>query len=212
MIPEMCSFISAGIYESRLTSEARTEKRSIQITGPRHQIHKSAGLIYVPVPHDGDTFESDDEAQVIREIVSELHGHTLSIDEQAPRHITPSDILVVAPFNLQVLKLQAILPGVRAGTVDKFQGQEAPIVIFSMTASEGDSAPRGIEFLFDKHRLNVAISRAQILAVVVGSPKLERTRAVHLDQMKLISFYCRALQEGEQVVGAADGGNWRQAR
>lgn len=164
--------ISAGIYESRLTSEARTEKRSIQITGPRHQIHKSAGLIDVPVPHDGDTFESDDEAQVIREIVSELHGHTLSIDEQAPRHITPSDILVVAPFNLQVEVAGHSTRCPSRNGSREFQGQEAPIVIFSMTASEGDSAPRGIEFLFDKHRLNVAISRAQILAVVVGSPKL----------------------------------------
>jgi len=87
------------------------------------------------------------------------------------------------------------------GTVDKFQGQQAPIVIFSMTSSEGDASPRGIEFLFDKHRLNVAVSRAQVLAVVVGSPALERTRCSKLEQMRAVNVYCSAVETG--TVGAA---------
>jgi uncharacterized protein len=202
MRPEVCAFISAGVYEGRLTSEPSTLERSIRLTGQRRRIHKAAGLVYVPVDHDGDTFESDDEAVVVQELVSELCGHTLDCGNSAPRRLSADDILVVAPFNLQVRKLQAALPGIRVGTVDKFQGQQAPVVIFSMTASEGDSAPRGIEFLFDSHRLNVAISRAQILAVIVASPKLERTRTSNLEQMKLVNLFCRAAQEGEQTVGA----------
>jgi len=204
MRPELCSFISAGVYENRLTSEPSTLERSVRLTGRRRRIYKAAGLVYVPVGHDGDTFESDEEVAAVREIVSELCGHTLLAGGSAPRRLSFADILVVAPFNLQVRKLEAALPDVRVGTVDKFQGQQAPVVIFSMTASEGDSAPRGIEFLFDSHRLNVAISRAQILAVIVASPKLERTRTSNLEQMKLVNLFCRAAQEGEQAVGATN--------
>jgi superfamily I DNA and/or RNA helicase len=128
-----------------------------------------------------------------------LLGHELTQAGARSRRITRDDILVVAPFNLQVRKLQAALPGVRTGTVDKFQGQQAPVVIFSMTASEGDAAPRGLDFLFDKHRLNVAISRAQTLAIVVASPALERTRCTKLEQMRTVNVYCRAVESGVQV-------------
>jgi superfamily I DNA and/or RNA helicase len=105
------------------------------------------------------------------------------------------DILVIAPYNLQVRRLTRRLPGVRVGTVDKFQGQEAPVVIFSMCASSGDGSPRGIEFLFSRNRLNVAISRAQCLAIIVASPALVRTRCSSLEQMRLVNVYCRAVAE-----------------
>jgi len=201
--PEVCSFISAGVYENRLTAADCTSQRSIKLTGPKRRIQRAAGLLYVPVLHDGNVYESEEEAIVICEIVEELCSHTLLDGERAPRQLSEKDFVVVAPFNLQVRKLQATLPGIRVGTVDKFQGQEAPVVIFSMTSSEGDSASRGVDFLFDKHRLNVAISRAQILAVIVASPHLERTRCTNLEQIGLVNLFCRAAQEGARAVDTA---------
>jgi uncharacterized protein len=80
--------------------------------------------------------------------------------------------------------------------VDKFQGQEAPVVIVSMCSSSGDSSPRGLDFLLDANRLNVALSRAQSLAIVVGSPEIARTRVGSVGQMKLVNLFCRIVEEG----------------
>jgi uncharacterized protein len=198
MRPEICSFISNAVYEGRLEHELCTETRSIHLTRPAKHLHRSFGLVYVPVEHEGNVYESDEEAKVIEQIVGELIGQTFEQMGHPARLISADDILVVAPFNLQVRKLKAALPGIRVGTVDKFQGQQAPVVIFSMTASDGAAAPRGMEFLFDKNRLNVAVSRAQILAVLVASPKLERTRCSRLEQIPLVNMFCRALHEGSQ--------------
>jgi len=193
MRPEICHFISDAIYEGRLKADACTADHSIRFRGPVRYVNYSAGILHVPVAHSGCTYESEEEARVIRAIVSELCGHVLQTGGSAARRITTEDILVVAPFNLQVRKLKEVVSGVRVGTVDKFQGQQAPVVIFSMTSSEGDASPRGIEFLFDKHRLNVAISRAQVLAIVVGSAALERTRCSTLEQMRAVNVYCHAV-------------------
>jgi uncharacterized protein len=194
MRPEICRFISDGIYESRLQPNPITSHRRIRFgSGPRHLVQREAGLVFVPVDHDGNTHECPEECDVIREIVAELTAHEFQASDGTVRKLGLDDILVVAPFNLQVRRLAAALPGVRVGTVDKFQGQQAPVVIFSVTSSDGDGSPRGIDFLFDKHRLNVAISRAQVLAVIVGSPRLERTRCSTLEQMKLVNLYCRAV-------------------
>src|SRR6185503_15045809 len=106
--------------------------------------------------------------------------------------LTLSDILVVAPYNVQVRMLkQALGPQARVGTIDKFQGQQAPVVILSMCSSAGDASPRGIDFLFDKNRLNVAISRAQSLAIVVGNPMLATSRCSTLKHLELTNLYCR---------------------
>lgn len=196
MRPEICDFISNAVYEGRLKAEQCTSDRRIRFEGPVQYVPQPAGIVHVPVDHSGNTYDCDEEVAVIRRIVAELSGHLLEELGASPRAITTKDILVVAPFNLQARKLKAALDGVRVGTVDKFQGQQAPIVIFSMTSSDGTASPRGIEFLFDKHRLNVAISRAQVLAVVVGSPALERTRCSNLEQMRAVNVYCRAVEAG----------------
>jgi uncharacterized protein len=198
MRPEICSFISNAVYDGRLEHELCTETRSIHLSKAATYLHHSSGLLYVPVEHEGNTYESDEEVEAVQEVVGELIGQTLEQAGQPSRPISADDILVVAPFNLQVRKLKTALSGIRVGTVDKFQGQQAPVVIFSMTASDGDESPRGMEFLFDKNRLNVAISRAQILAVIVASPKLERTRCIRLEQMQLINMFCRAVHESSQ--------------
>jgi superfamily I DNA and/or RNA helicase len=161
MRPELCAFVSSSVYESRLNPEPITSERNIQFgAADRRWLRRNTGLIYIPVEHEGNTYESDEEADVIRQIVAELGQHFIEMPGVPTRLVEPADILVVAPYNLQVRKLKSLIPGARVGTVDKFQGQEAPVVIFSMTASDGNASPRGIEFLFSRNRLNVAISRA----------------------------------------------------
>jgi predicted RecB family nuclease len=193
--PDLCRFISGAVYEDRLVPEARTADR-ILILGPSAPawLERPAGLIYVPVEHDGNTYESPEEEDRIADLVSDLLRVGIQ-DGDCTRRLEARDILVIAPYNLQVRRLTRRLPGVRVGTVDKFQGQEAPVVIFSMCASSGDGSPRGIEFLFSRNRLNVAISRAQCLAIIVASPALVRTRCSSLEQMRLVNVYCRAVAE-----------------
>jgi uncharacterized protein len=197
MHPEVCSFISGAVYEGRLMPKPMTAARTIRFSNrPRTYVQKNAGVIFVPVEHEGNAYESEEEAAVVARIVEELQAQFLSDPIQPERPLTRNDILVVTPYNLQVRKLTAMLPGIRVGTVDKFQGQEAAIVIYSMCASSGDASPRGIEFLFSKNRLNVAISRARSLAVVVGNPALARTSCSTLEQMQLVNVFCRVVETG----------------
>jgi superfamily I DNA and/or RNA helicase len=107
------------------------------------------------------------------------------------RPITLDDILIVAPYNAQVAALKEAVPGARVGTVDKFQGQEAPIVIYSMTTSSSADAPRGMSFLYSPNRLNVATSRARALVIVVASPLLFTPEARSPEQMRLANAFCR---------------------
>lgn len=114
------------------------------------------------------------------------------VDEKGRRRrIGLDDILVVAPYNAQVARLRAALPeGARVGTVDKFQGQQAAVVIFSMATSSADDMPRNLDFLFSLNRLNVAISRARALAVLVCSPEVLRVRCRTPEQMRLVNALC----------------------
>jgi len=142
---------------------------------------------------------------VVAGVVEELLRHRLDKGGGRLDPLSPSDILIVSPYNLQVRLLSKRLPHVRVGTVDKFQGQEAPVVICSMTSSTGDASSRGLEFLFSPNRLNVALSRAQVLAILVGSPQLVRTRCPRLDQMRLVNLFCHAVAAGTVLAAAAAG-------
>ncbi len=114
--------------------------------------------------------------------------------------MTPADILVVAPYNMQVRCLRDVLPaGVEVGTVDKFQGREAPIVFFSMASSSGEDVPRGLEFLFSRNRFNVAVSRAKALAVVTCCPRLMDVRCRTVEQMQLVNALCRFVERGKNA-------------
>jgi superfamily I DNA and/or RNA helicase len=162
-----------------------------------------AGIVFVPVEHDGCTQSSDEEVEVIERIVAELLGRTVVDQHGGPRSMTLDDILLVAPFNMQVRCLrQRLGKAAKVGSVDKFQGQEAPVVIVSLCASSLDEAPRGADFLLSPNRLNVAVSRAQALAVVVGSPALLAARPRSIDEMKLVNLLCRL----EQYAGAGPVG------
>jgi hypothetical protein len=206
--PDLCRFISGAVYEDRLHCQPHTASRVLE-PGPHapEWLDRTAGLMYLPVEHDGNVYESCAEEDRIAALIADLLRMRIRQRDGGVRRVVSDDILVVAPYNLQVRRLARRLDPIRAGSVDKFQGQEAPIVIVSMCASAGDTAPRGIEFLFSRNRLNVAISRAQTLAIVVGSPGLARTRCGSIEQMRLVNVYCRAVADGaaRAVVGVESG-------
>jgi uncharacterized protein len=155
------------------------------------------GLYWLPTEHEGNKTSSDEEVATIVEIVNRLKSFTIT-DEKGGRAIGSSDIMVVAPYNVQVNALTSRLPGVAVGTVDKFQGKESGVVIVSMTASSAEDVPRGMEFLYSPNRLNVAISRAQALCIVVGSPTLLSVRCNSVEQMMLANIFCRLSEYAER--------------
>jgi len=198
--PEYISHSTRHIGEHKLLQVTKRNSRlAPQAARPGRYIQENAGVVFVPTEHEGNTYESEEEAEIITQIVGELAGQFFTEADKAERPLTRDDILVVTLYNLQVRKLTERLPGIRVGTVDKFQGQEAVVVIYSMCASSGDASPRGIEFLFSKNRLNVAISRAQTLAIVVGNRSLARTRCTTLGQMQLVNVFCRAVEHSTVI-------------
>ena len=137
-------------------------------------------------------------------LVERLLTGTFTDSDGVMHPMTPADVLVVAPFNAHVARLRAVLPpGVRAGTVDKFQGRQAPVVIYSMASSTADTAPRGVGFLFDIHRLNVAISRAKALAIVVASPALLDAPVSTPEHLRAVNALCRYVEQAREVDVAA---------
>ena len=139
---------------------------------------------------------SPEEAERVRAIVGEiLDSRATWIDKDGVEQpVALSDILIIAPYNAQVFELQERLPGMRIGTVDKFQGQEAPIVIYSLTTSSAADAPRGMEFLYSLNRLNVATSRAKCLCILVASPSVFEAQCRTPRQMQLANAFCRYLE------------------
>jgi len=198
MHPDVCGFISAAIYEGRLHSaDATAAHRAIRAQGDA-LVAAETGIAWVPVAHAGCGQSSMEEVEAIGAIVDELLGRTVVDRDGGPRRLTIADILVVAPFNLQVRALRARLPsGAKVGSVDLFQGQEAAVVIVSLCASTVEEAPRGAGFVLSPNRLNVAISRAQALAIVVGSPALANGRCRSIEEMKLVNLLCRLIQYAE---------------
>jgi uncharacterized protein len=151
-----------------------------------------SGLFYVPVDHVSNQNRSPEELDAIATIVEHLLDNGEWVDDKKEkRKITPQDILIVAPYNAQVSALIERLPGMRVGTVDKFQGQEAPVVIYSMTSSSHEEAPRGMNFLYNPNRLNVATSRAKCICILVASPRLMEPDCRTIDQMKWANALCR---------------------
>jgi uncharacterized protein len=157
------------------------------------------GIRFAPVEHDGNRNASDEEVAEIAKLISELRQGTFTDSDGFTRQLREDDFMVVAPYNAQVRRLRAGLPdGVRVGTVDKFQGQQAPIVFFSMATSSGEDVPRNLAFLFSRNRLNVAISRAQCLAYLVCSPRLLDARCKSIEEMELVNALCRLTEYAER--------------
>jgi uncharacterized protein len=184
--PELCAFTSDAYYEGRLDHAPVTELRGLA-TGN--------GGRWIPVEHEGHGQSSDEEARAIAAAVVELLGTSFTDENGETRPLEGADVLVVAPYNAQVRMLRARLPEtVAVGTVDKFQGQQAPVVFVSMASSTSEEAPRGIGFAFDRNRFNVATSRAQCRAVLVCAPALLDADCATVAQMRLVSAVCRFVE------------------
>ena len=196
--PDVCAFTSELFYESRLTSRPNLDRQVLEGPAP----FAGAGLWFVPVPHEGNQNSSSEEVERVVELVSGLTGGGVHWTERTGerRPLALVDILVIAPYNAQVAALAARLPpGTRIGTVDKFQGQEAPVVICSLTTSSPEDAPRGMDFLYSPNRLNVAVSRAKTACILVGSPALFEPECRSPAQMRLANGFCRYLEMAQTV-------------
>lgn len=190
MHPDVCRFISDAIYDSRLHSADSTLQRWLVLDGSSHPAIRPTGISYFAIAHDACSQRSEEEASVVREIIESLLGQRYRDGEGREHDFTLENILVVAPYNMQVNLLKRVLPkGARVGTVDKFQGQEAEVVIVSMATSSAEYLPRNLDFLFSKNRINVAVSRAKCLSVVLFSPKLLHLRCKSPAEMALVNTF-----------------------
>jgi predicted RecB family nuclease len=196
--PNVCAFTSELFYEHRLRSFPNLDRQVLDGPTP----FAGAGLWFAPVDHAGNQTSSPQEVERVAQLVGgllagEVHW-TNRQNERRPLRL--DDILIIAPYNAQVAALAARLPaGARVGTVDKFQGQEAPVVIWSLTTSSPADAPRGMEFLYSRNRLNVAVSRAKTACILVGNPLLFEPECRTPAQMRLANAFCRYLEMAEKL-------------
>ncbi len=190
--PGIGSYTSEVFYEGRLHSHPGRESLGLSGVPPL----SGTGIRFLAVPHDGQTNESPEEASEVAQLVRDLlaSGPSFTDAEGRDHSLVESDVLIITPYNAQVRALGEALPGFRIGTVDKFQGQEAPISIYSMATSSSDEAPHGMEFLYSLNRLNVATSRARCLALVVASPGLLKVRCRTPRQMRLANAVARLVE------------------
>jgi predicted RecB family nuclease len=174
--PDVCAYISDEFYEGRLEPDARTAAYTTPL---------GTGLRFVPVAHEDRRQESPEEVDAVVAQVRALRD----------AGVADAEIVVVSPYNAQVNLLRESLPeSVRVGTVDKFQGQEADVVVYSMASSSGEDVPRGLKFLLSRNRLNVAISRARCLAYLVASPRLLEVNCNTIAEMRLANALCRFVE------------------
>jgi uncharacterized protein len=206
--PDVCRFTSEVFYEDRLESEPSLAQQALVGVLPA----SGTGMRWLPVEHEGDATDSIDEANVIARLIRELldANATWTDRKGVTKPVTLRDIVIVAPYNAHVERIRKTLADAglvtdRVGTVDKFQGQEAPISIYSMATSTPEEAPRGMEFLYSLNRLNVATSRARCAAIVVASPALVRVACHTPRQMQLANALCRLVEVAEDDERAEPG-------
>jgi uncharacterized protein len=194
---DICAYTSELFYASKLRSHAGLEKQAIKSAGPL----SGSGLRYLAVAHSGNQNCSPEEAQAIATLVNTImnNGSTWIDGDGQGKAITFEDIVIITPYNAQVFEIQQRLPGARVGTVDKFQGQQAAIAIYSMATSSHADAPRGMEFLYSLNRLNVATSRARAICVMVGSPAIFEAECRTPRQMQLANAFCRYLEMAVKI-------------
>ncbi|HEU5490293.1 MAG TPA: TM0106 family RecB-like putative nuclease, partial [Gaiellaceae bacterium] len=184
--PELTAFTSEAYYAGRLECEGSCATRSVEAGN---------GLVFRPVEHAANGQLSREEAEVAAGAIDALLGTGYTDETGATRPLGADDFLVVTPYNAQVRALRACVPeGVRVGTVDKFQGQEAPVVIVSLASSSGEDAPRGLSFVFNANRINVATSRAQCRVELVCSPRLLEADCRSIEEMRLVNALCRFVE------------------
>lgn len=199
MHPAVCQPLSEVVYEGRLKADSLNINQTIQIPNPE-LVSMSNGIMPIKVQHEGNTQSSEEEVAIIKRLIAELKTG-LYTDKTSKKHrISDADILVVAPYNMQVNLLKENLSDtIKVGTIDKFQGQEAPVVIISMAVSDVEESSRGLDFVFDINRLNVAMSRAKALAIIVSNEGLEHCSVNSLGQMEKVGFYSKLI--GNELNG-----------
>jgi uncharacterized protein len=193
--PDVNAFVSDAFYEGRLVTAPGNER---QLVGSGEPVG-GTGVRFVPLVHHGSSNRSRTEAAWVGAAIEALVGRSWTDTKGRERRLTAADVLVVAPYNAQVAEIDRAVRdrlGVHAnvGTVDKFQGREAPVAVYSLATSTPDDAPRDLEFLYSGNRLNVAVSRARGLAVVVASPELLRVACHTPEQMRLVNAFCRLVE------------------
>lgn len=192
MHPDICFYDSEMFYESRLQAVDGLENQRIE----GNTQFAGSGLYYRAVQHQGNTNLALEEIDEVEKIVKELtKGDVYWYDENNEKHlIKHDDIKIITPYNSNVFEMQRRLPNIAVGTVDKFQGQEAPIVIYSLASSSPEDAPRGMDFLYSPNRLNVAVSRARAMFIMVGNSRLFEPDCKSPGQIKLANPFCRFIE------------------
>jgi uncharacterized protein len=198
--PAICAFTSELFYAGKLGSKDGLDKQVVRSGGAIG----GAGLRLLSVPHAGNQNSSPEEAEAIEKVVKGILASQASWTDRKSKTavIGLDDILIITPYNAQVFEIQRRLPGARVGTVDKFQGQEAPIAIYSMATSSHADAPRGMEFLYSLNRLNVATSRAKCLSILVASPQVFEVDCRSPRQIQLANAFCRFVEMAEEIAGS----------
>ncbi|MGI8657929.1 MAG: DEAD/DEAH box helicase, partial [Candidatus Limnocylindria bacterium] len=207
MHPAVNTYVSDAFYDSRLVTHPSTELQRISSTDPRLD---GSGVRFIACDHDGNSSKSRQEASAVAEAVAELIGTTWTNKKGVEAPIEARDLIVVAPYNAQVAEISRAIATrlgfpVPVGTVDKFQGQEGAVAIYSMTSSSRDDAPRDMDFLYSRHRLNVAVSRARAVAVVVANPRLLEANCHTPEQMRLVNALCQLVEYADAPTQATFG-------
>ena len=205
MPPTLTNIVSQMFYEGRLEPELINSSNKVFWSG------KSCGLEFFPVKHKSlNSSFSIEEAEFIYNLLNQIIGSEYQFISNSSRSkhedvvlgkkvISPEDILVTTPYNAQKNLLQKKLKGLAdVGTVDKFQGLEKPIAIYSLASTDSENAPRGLSFVLNANRLNVAISRAKCLSIVVGSPELANCMPKNVEEAKQLSRFCKILRYMDQ--------------
>ncbi len=202
--PDICRFISDTAYDGRLQAEEHTSRRRVVLSPDSLRLRRGTGIHFEELSHEGNTQSSEEEAERIAQVLRDLDRSEIEVDGKRTRFDREKDLLIVAPYNAQVRCLKARLGDkLRIASVDKFQGQEASVVIVSMCASSLEEAARGSAFLLSPNRLNVALSRAKCLAIVVASATLIRTRPTSVAELELLNLFCRLRYYARDLDAAA---------
>ncbi|GER07155.1 hypothetical protein GCM10007972_18230 [Iodidimonas muriae] len=202
--PAVCAYTSELFYEGKLRSKPGLE---VQVIKGAASPVSGAGLRFLPVAHHGNQNSSPEEAEAVAALVTcILESKATWVDRDGiEKPVTRHDIVIITPYNAQVFEIQERLPGARVGTVDKFQGQQAPIAIYSTATSSHADAPRVMEFLYSLNRLNVATSRAKCISILVSSPAIFEAECRTPRQIQLANAFCRYLELAKPIGGGDRG-------
>ena len=198
MHPSICEFDSEIFYENKLNSRAELTNQSII----GNTEFAGSGLFHVSLDHKGNTNSSQEEVDIILKIVNELTKGDIIFNnsENIQKVLTKNDIKIISPYNAQVQRILEQIEDISVGTVDKFQGQEAPVIIYSVATSSPEDAPRGMEFLYSPNRFNVAVSRARGIFIMVSNASIFEPDCKSPKQIKLANPFCRFIELAKVIV------------